>query len=201
MRLLRPAIVAEHLEVRLEPDGGDCAQNALLANVLYAHLRAADTRVFYSRDKNHFARLSRARRSVPAFYTYANVTRAVASLEDAGLIDHDKTVPSPFACLRSSISASPTLLSRIAGVALEFDCRPREVLILRDAHGWPLVYPDSDRTFQMRRDVLEHNELLRSLDIRVDHPRMHYEAHGFIRVDGRWLDSRRRAYHRVFNCY
>ena len=191
---LRAGIAAELFGFEPRSEGDDCAQNALLANVLYAPV------VFYSRDHNHYAELSRARRYFPGFYTYAKMMSAVEALEDAGLIDHDKTAPSPFACLRSRISATPLLLSQIADLSLDFVFKQQEVVILHDANRRLLAYRESDRTFRMRRDVNEHNEFLASLAICVVHPRLHYDAHGFIRVDGRWLDPRRRAYHRVFNC-
>ena len=154
-------------------------------------------RVFYSRDKNHYAGLSA--RYVPAFYTYAKMMSGVARLEDAGLIEHIKTTPSPSSRLRSRISASPLLLSRVADVSLDFVFASKEVIILRGADRWPLTYDDTARTTRMRGDVLEQNEFLGGFDIRLEHPRDTYGAHGFMRVDGRWLDPRRRSYYRVFN--
>jgi hypothetical protein len=51
----------------------------------------------------------------------------------------------------------------------------------------------------MRRDVLEHNEFLTGIDIRVDHTDARLDGHGFLRVGGCWLDPRRCGFYRVFN--
>ena len=72
-----------------------------------------------------------------------------------------------------------------------------EVIVLRDADGFLVSYSDSDR-IAMRRDVLEHNEFLTGLDIRVHHPEAYYDM-VFLRVGSASLNPRRRCYHRVFN--
>ena len=127
------------------------------------------------------------------------ITAAVDYLEQAGLIEHQKTRPSRSAIFRSRIRASALLLARLEDIEADFLFEPREVLFLRDADGRPLGYRDWGRIGAMRDDVLQHNRFLAAIDVHVDHPSASYDEARFLRVQGRWLDPRRRQYHRVFN--
>ena len=94
---------------------------------------------------------------------------------------------------------SPLLLSVAECQRSQFLFAAREVIVLRDGGGRLVAYPETARTLGMRRDVLEHNEMLGSLAVRVLHPDATYDADGFLRVRGQWLDPGRCAYCRIFN--
>lgn len=192
---------AEALEEKLglvrAPTATTAARRSIIANVLYAHAQSPAIWVFYSRDRNYYA--SQTRRYFPAHYTYATMMGAVQSLEEHGLIEHRKTVPSPVASHRSRLSAGPLLLAQLKNYHPEFLSSPREVIILRDASRLLVDYAESDRVHDMRRDVCEHNELLSGADITLDRSTAYYDEFGFLRIEDRWLDPKRQSYHRVFN--
>ena len=190
--------LAERLALTPARRGVADARSALIANVMYADARSAETWVFYSRDRNHYAERARARRYTCRWYTYANMMPAVESLEEAGLLYHQKTAPSPRPMYRSRIRASALLLKSLEGVYLPFVVEPREVIILRDARRLPIGYRDSKRICAQRDDVIAHNEFLASFDIRVDHADARYDEKGFLRLESHWLDPRRKFYHRIF---
>jgi hypothetical protein len=171
----------------------------LIANTLCAHARAPGTWVFYSRDRNYYGRMYRPRRYVPSSFTLRKVVAAAESLEQAGLIQHRKTAPSPSALYRSRLRASPLLLSLAEGQRVQVVSEAREFVILRDAGGRLVAYAETARTLAMRRDVLEHNAMLRSLEVRVVHPDATYDHNGFLRARGQWLDPARCVYCRIFN--
>ena len=197
--LQQPEILEARLGLRQLKRGVIAARGVIIANVLYAYFRGLGSWVFYSRDRNHYAVMARAGRYLPSYYSYANMMQAVESLEQAGPIEHERTLPSPTAQYRSRLRASPLLVALCEGSRPKFVCEPREVIILRDASGGLVPYSDSDFIYSMRRDVLEQNEFLADLDIQVEHPYAVYDQHGFLHVHGNWLDPGRRAYRRVFN--
>ena len=197
--LQQPEILEDGLGLRQLKRGVNAARRVIIANVLYAYYRGSGTWVFYSRDTNHYAAMARAGRYLPSHYSYADMMQAVENLEQTGLIDHDRTLPSPSAQYRSRLRASPLLVGLYEESRPKFVCEPHEVIILRDTSGGLVPYSDNDFIFDMRRDVLEQNEFLADLDIRVEHPDAVYDQHGFLHVHGNWLDPRRRAHRRVFN--
>ena len=198
LNLRQPESIEKRLALKLARKGVRAALCALIANLIYAYARAANTRVFYSRNRNHYAEL--VRRYSPSYYTFANMMAAVASLEEAGLIEHEKTAPSPNAICRSRIRATAALLNLLGDLSPDLVITPREEIILRDAAKRHRDYSDTERICAMRKDVIAHNEFLACADIRVDHPSARYDEGGFLRVQDRWLDPRRRTYYRVFNC-
>ncbi len=195
--LQRPRLIEERLGLKPTRKGVGEARIALIANTIYAHARSADTWVFYSRDRNHYA--EQARRYSPSYYTFANMMAAVESLEESGLIEHEKTAPSPSARCRSRICATASRCELLADLCPALVVEQREAIILRDGAKRHCDYQDNKRTCVMRDDVLAHNDFLAYADIRVDHPSVRYDESGFLRVEGLWLDPRRRAYYRVFN--
>jgi hypothetical protein len=173
------------------------AMHAFIANLLCrAQNKDADW-VFYSRDNDHYAGLTRY---CPKFYRRLPVIVAVERLSSLGLLDHDRTAPSPFALYRSRIRAIGKLSAlglSIAAGATRF-C-PREVIVLRGDDGKPKPYRETNGTYAMRRDLMAHNAFLDSFEITLDHPEAHYDEHHFVVVGGRRLNPMRRSYYRVFN--
>lgn len=186
LRFRRPRFVEKLLALKPLREEIREARCALIANIIYAHARSHDTWVFYSRDRNHYA--EQARRYSPPYYTFANMMPAVGSIEEAGLIDHERTSPSPSARRRSRIRAAAALRELLAELCPDLVVEQREVIILRDAAKRHRDYRDSERICAMRKDVIAHNDFLACADIRVDHPSARYDEAGFLRVQDRWLD-------------
>lgn len=197
---LSPAsVIEEALGLNPTSKKQRCAAVGLLANALYGYSRSPDTFIFYSRDRNHYAKTRKRLRYFPTWYSRGNVLAAIEALEDAGLIEHRRTKPSPTAKHRSRFAASERLVSIVERTPVEFLFEPCEIIILRGADGLPINYPETDRTFKSRRDVKAHNEFLTNFDIGIDHPDTIEDARGFLRVGGCWLDTRRRSYRQIFN--
>jgi hypothetical protein len=194
-----PEALAERLALAPADAAVAIQRFVFIANMLYAHARAPGTWVFYSRDRTFYARMRQLRRYMPPGFTLENVLAAVESLEQAGLIEHRRTAPSFSARYRSRLRASPLLLSLAEGQRLQVVSEAREFVILRDAGGRLVAYPETARTLAMRRDVLEHNAMLRSLEVRVVHPDATHDPDGLLRVRGQWLDPARCVYCRIFN--
>ena len=172
------------------------AQFCILANALYGYARSPGTIIFYSRDRNYYADTRKQKRYFPNWYSYRNVIAAVEALEEAGLIEHWRTKPK--AKLRSRFRVSPSPLSILESRCIDFICAPRETIVLRSADGLPIDYRETDRTFELRRDVEDHNAFLSDFEIGIDHPDIVDEPNGFLRVQGCWLDPRRGSYRRIF---
>ena len=139
--------------------------------------------MFYSRDREHYTYKHKALPRRPAFYTLGNITAAVEILETAGLIDHWKTSPSPFARYRSRIRATPELIARLGPLSITnfvFTAGPR--VILRGADGKMLTLPKSRAIGRMQRDVEAHNDFLSGFDVRIAHAEAAYDSNGFLRV-------------------
>jgi hypothetical protein len=174
------------------------ALSALLASL--AAIDHADGTVrwlFYSRDSHHYAA---ARRYVPDYYRRKIVIAAVDRLEAAGLVDHQQTRPSPSALYRSRLRATGRLRQQICRLhAAAFVFRPRELVVVRDATGQPLPYRETAATQDLRRDVMAHNAFLEGVDVVLRHPRVNYDAQGFVVIGGRRLDPGRKLAYRVFN--
>jgi hypothetical protein len=175
----------------------DAAVRALAANIIEIIRVGSGTWCFYSRDNDHYAGL---KRYVPRYYRRRVMVEAVGLLEEAGLIFHDKTEPSPMARHRSRIRPTAILLEAIrqlpAVAATELALQ--ELIVLRDEHGQALPYRDTELTRSWRRDVAEHNEFLKSLDISLLHPLAQLQGGIFI-VGGRRIDPARKTYHRICN--
>jgi hypothetical protein len=126
--------------------------------------------------------------------------KAVDRLEDAGLIVHQQTRPSPCALYRSRIRPTDRLRALICHLpvaAIGLD--PREVVVLRGEDGHLIPYRDTAATRAIRRDVLAHNSFIGDLDIAVRHPDVRQDTQGFLIVGDQRLNPTRTAYHRVFN--
>jgi hypothetical protein len=168
-----------------------------LANLIWRAQMGDASWVFYSRDKDHYTGLSRY---AAKFYRRPIMIAAVDWLVAHGLVVHHKTKPSPSALFRSRLRATAAFHAQLQILpAAVTTCTPQERIVLRDADGRALPYRETASTAQMRRDVEAHNAFLASLDITLDHPEAHLDAHGFLVVSGQRLDPGRKAYYRVFN--
>jgi len=171
--------------------------SALVANLASLVQLGEAAWVFYARDHNHYALI---RRYVPDFYRRRVMIAAVDRLQDAGLIEHEQTRPSPRARYRSRLRATEALRARIYELpttAIRFD--RRELIVLRGADGQPLPYPESARVYAMRQDVLAHNAFLQGFDITLVNPETYYDDQGYLVIDGRRLNPNRITYYRIFN--
>jgi hypothetical protein len=171
--------------------------HALVANLLCRVQNKDGEWVFYSRDNDHYAGLTRY---CPKFYRRLPIVVAVDRLESLGLFEHDRTAPSPFALYRSRIRAIGKL--RALGLSLAAGATrfcPRETIVLRGEDRKPRPYRETNATYAMRRDVMAHNAFLDRFEITLEHPDAHYDEHNFLVVGGQRFNPMRRAYYRVFN--
>jgi hypothetical protein len=173
------------------------AMQALVANLIWLVQSADGAWIFYSRDNDHYAEMGRY---VPDFYRRMVMVDAVALLEDAGLIVHERTRPNPRALYRSRIRPTDSLRARICGLPIAATVsNPREIIVLRGADGYLLQYRETASTCAMRRDVMAQNAFLERFKIKVCHPEARYDALGLLVIGDLRLNPGRRAYHRVFN--
>jgi hypothetical protein len=127
---LRGFATASTDEVRL-------CRNALLLSLEAALIQGFRT-VHYSRDRNHYATRSD---TLPVFWTYANVMRAVDSLSALpDVIGHNRVLPQNprsrnFARQRSSIFAGPKFtFDADATTYISASTKPHDRVIIRDRH-------------------------------------------------------------------
>lgn len=199
-RFRREADLLHRLGLTRLSQGAQQACLSLVANLMYTALHETETWVFYSRDKNHYAAHARIRRYRPSFYTWRKVTHAVAALEDAGLIEHRKTAPSPQAKYRSRIRAKPVLIGQLSPLHVtDFTHDRREVIVLRDSQGKHAPYGESRDIKRLRNDVLAQNHHLSLFSIDIDHLDAVCGRHGLLRIGAVCLDPQNCTYHRVFN--
>ena len=175
------------------------AMASFVANLWELPARGAEW-VFYSRDKDHYSNLSRY---VPEYYRRLTLITAVEILQRDGLVEHQRTKPSPFAVYRSRLCPTEQLLARTAGLSGVTEYQERQPIVLKSEDGKLQPYRETSATSKMRRDVLDHNAFLSKLRITVVHPDATYAADGTLVVKAGAQDLRfnpsRRGYHRVFN--
>ena len=70
--------------------------------------------------------------------------------------------------------------------------------MLRGGNGWPRPYVETQFTRSLD-DLVEVNLALERLAVEVRHPAAHYDASGYVLVDGRRINPARRSYERIFN--
>jgi hypothetical protein len=173
------------------------AISALVANIASLVQMGDAQWLFYARDNNHY---SRVRWYVPDFYRLRVVIEAVGRLQSAGLIEHQRTKPSPRARYRSRLRPVEGLratICKLPTTATHFD--RRQSIVLRGADGHPVPYPESEQVYAMRKDVIAHNTFLQGFDITLVHPQACYDAQGYLVIDGRRLNPNRITYYRIFN--
>jgi hypothetical protein len=173
------------------------AISALVANMASLVQVGESEWLFYARDNNHY---SRVRWYVPDFYRLRVMIKAVDQLQYAGLIEHQRTKPSPRARYRSRLRPTEALRARICELPMTAThVDRRQPIVLRGADGQPLPYRESARVHAMRRDVIAHNAFLQGFDITLVHPEAHYDAQGYLVIDSRRLNPNRITYYRIFN--
>ena len=181
---LTPCIKAKGRDARL----------CVLANLVCLR---EDQWSFYSRDNNHYAGLGRY---APGCCRRRWICGAVDELTMAGLIEDERTRPSPSARYRSRMQPTARFWSLASTIpARDVVFAPAEVIILRNVDGDHVHYADTRLTKGMRVDVMEQNEFLAGVDIGIDHPQI-VDAQGFLLVNGCRVPPRKTSLHRVFNC-
>ena len=176
----------------------NAAISALVANLVSLVQLGEAGWLFDARDNCHF---SVVRRYVPDFYRRTVMIDAVARLQDAGLIEHQKTRPSPRARFRSRFRSTEALRTRICELpmaATHFN--RRELIVLRGSDGEPIPYRESASVYAMRRDIIAHNVFLQGFAVTLVHPEGRYDEQGYRVIDGRRLNPSRITYYRIFNC-
>ena len=173
---------------------GRDARLCVLANLVCLR---EDQRCFYSRDSNHYARLGRY---APGCCRRRWICGAVDELTKAGLIEDERTKPSPSARYRSRIQPTARFWSLASTIpARDVVFAPAEVIILRNVDGDHVHYADTRLTKGMRVGVMEQNEFLSGVDIGIDHPQI-VDVQGFLLVNGCRVPPRKTSLYRVFNC-
>jgi len=175
------------------------ARGTLLANLMVACGAAADNWVFYSRDRSHYS-ADATRRYGPRSYTYFSVLAAVADLEAAGLIEHNRTQPGPTAEFRSRLRAVPRLAEQLRGLDVTALVQaPHEEIRLKSMRKELIDYNETRAIWRLRRDVRAHNEFLSNFDVALAHPDCPPTPQGWIIIKGQAINPAFRAYHRIFN--
>ena len=171
----------------------------LIANLMAARFVNGECWIFYSRDRNHYSSAV-TRRYSPASYTFRNMRASVAGLEAAGLIEHDRTPPSPFAKFRSRLRATTDFGLRLRQLgAGNLKRTPHELLILRNVRKSRMDYDETRHIKHIRHDVRAQNSFLAGHVIALEHPDCQPTPQGWIFVEDRAINPAVRSAYRVFN--
>jgi hypothetical protein len=172
---------------------------ALVANLIWlVHMTDAKW-LFYGRDHNHYVG---GRRYYPRFYRRRRMVAAVESFAARGLVVEERTRPSLGARYRSRFAPSDSFLERLRSLPFTVATLVRqrkELIVLKDEQGIFKPYAETDATFALRKDVVEHNGFLACFDITVCHPAAHYDDQGFLVIGDERFDPTRKSYHCVYN--
>lgn len=162
---------------------------ALMVAAIVANFRMAPSDIyFYSRDKNHYAAVTR--RYFPEYYTYETMKKAVDVLARAGLVEDLRTRPSPSAKKRSRLRATAHLLGLFQKVeAHAIQNVSSELIVLKTAgkNKRLLTYDETLETTAMRAQVHAFNTFQSQFDVGLNG-----EPHAMLSISAR-------QYHRVFN--
>lgn len=145
----------------------DKRQTSVLCSIVGCAVAAgADGWVSYSRDRDFYASATRYQ---GLDYTYARVLRGVGEALDQGMIVEERALPGDHLRTgrQSRFQATPYLLSAFEDTPLIQD-RRREPLVLRDADGTLVNYPETRLTRRMRQEIEGVRSYLR--DVRVELP-------------------------------
>ena len=190
--------MSAQLALRPHPDRRvNEARSAMLAALAALEQTDGAKWLFYSRDNNHYVA---ARRYAPQYYRRWVLIEAIESLEAVGLVEHQRTKPSPTACYRSRVRATERLRAQIrvlTAAAIVF--RPSELIVLRDAAGRPLAYRETAATRALRSDVMAQNAFLDGISVTLEHPEAAYDAQGYLVIGGCRINPGRKTSHRIFN--
>lgn len=201
-----------HLELRSSNDrdlGGELGahpthqnrrrllRNALILCLVLQFWLRPEGYIFYPRDHNHFAR---TRRYNPRYYSARNMKWAVDTLEETGLIEHQRTRPSPDAMYRSTLRFIRDVSTDLQLMSVA-DIRsvPRENIWLKDEYGVPVSYRTTPEIRALRKDVEAQNELLGATDIRLVHLGWRTDSRGLLCSDTQTVNPTRKGLYRIFN--
>lgn len=138
----------------------DRATAAILGQLADMALRQDTRWLSYSRRSNWYSgRTAGYLRDTPL--SYRTVTKAVDMLDAAGLIEHEKARPSSPAKVerrwQSRFRAKPEAMRRARALQIEAIVAD---LLLRDAEGFPVPLPDTERVGRMRQQIRHINDML-----------------------------------------
>jgi hypothetical protein len=145
----------------------------------------------YSRRKEHYSVL-------PVYaihgFTYTNVIAIVDELRQLNWIEEERSRPGDLHW-QSRMRAKPKMLQclRLCTGLIHI---PVQLIIMKDAHGKVVRYPETRMTRQLRRDVATLNEAFSS--VRIELLPEHFPADA-IRLDPTALQFSRVMGYRVFN--
>ena len=105
--------------------------SALMANLAQPHIARSARWIFYSRDRSHYSDPV-TRQYRPPHYTYKSVLDAVQLLETSGLIEHERTSPSPNTIYRSRLRLTSEFAAELAHQQLNVIHHDRPPIVLRD---------------------------------------------------------------------
>jgi hypothetical protein len=186
----------------LDPIKNDATRQAratLLANLMVVCVAAGDHWVFYSRDRSHYS-AGVTRRYGPRSYAYRSLLAAVADLEAAGLIEHNRTQPGPAAEFRSRLRAVPHLAVKLQRLDVKaLDQAPCEGIRLKGVRKKLIDYDETRAITRLRKDANAHNAFLSNFDVALAHPDCQQTPQGWIIIKGQAINPAFRTYHRVFN--
>jgi len=172
-------------------------RNSLICNVILQNWTSSEAGIYYSRDNNHYAK---TRIYHPRYYTRRNVIRAVESLELAGLVVDFRTAPSENATLRSWIKAAPNLINaRPITTIDQMEFAATETILMKDGQKRLIDYRQTLEVRQMRRDVIEQNEVIKALKLDIQHPDWHLDRYELLRSADQTVNPRLRSLYRIFN--
>ncbi|MGI9319184.1 MAG: hypothetical protein ACR2QW_17795 [bacterium] len=188
------------LELGADPSRTRCQRmirNILIANLISLFWMKPTGFLYYSRDNNYYAR---TRRYHCRCFSANNVIWAVQSLDDAGLINHHQTRPSPEAWFRSTVRLQHDISNQLKINKINaFDFRILEPIVLKDRVKQPMSYRTTRHILALREDVCAHNELLEQTDIILRHESWITDQYGFLRRKRQVINPARKYLYRVYN--
>jgi len=171
------------------------ARTSILLEALLAHAVGSPA-VSYSRRKAFYAHQTRYRGTA---FTYDAVVSTVDDLAANGWLENLIAFGKGPCGRQSTFRAADALLAVApADLITLARFKPFETVILRDTNGNPIPYPESGRTFQMRRALIAANDAIQSCDIAWGDQAL-TPGGGAIAVGDGYIYPGMRTLYRVFN--
>jgi len=178
------------------------AYGCVIANAVLAYWQGA--RVHYSRDNSFYAAV---RAGVPPWFSRSNVVAVVDQLAVAGLLEGERTTPSPSAQYRSRFWARPQLIEAIGPVHvsdLVMEAPPAVILRCRDDRRVldpcsVLGEPEMVELNAIALGVQSFNAFLSDFEISLRSDLGKALPTGLLRIGNTYVNPRQRRYYRVFN--
>ena len=169
-------------------------RNSFLANLALLGHAGPEAKIFYSRANDEYARHSQY---APSWFTRSVVTQVIDRVVDDGWALGRKTKPSRYATKRSTVWPTRKLQAALAVLSKQdFRQGLRNGILLRDENKKLVPYPETSETRAMRRQVVEQNEALASVEIGICDVT---ESGQYVASNGRTVNTLRCALYRVFN--